>query len=306
MRVFDLHCDALLKLHEDRTLSFKDAPALNVNAERLAKGEIGLQVFAVFVEPYIPSDEKFQTALEQIDLFHTEIIAKHPEIKKITDWDDLRSLNENETGALLSLEGADAFGNDLTKLRTLYQLGVKSVGLTWNNANLCADGVGERRGAGLTELGFEVVRMNNEAKVWTDLSHLSERSFWDAAEAANYPVATHSNSKSVCPHRRNLDDKQAEAIFKKNGLIGVVYCPEFVKGEVAGVDDLIAHIDHFCALGGKRHVALGSDFDGISTFVKNLEHSGKYQNLINELQKRYSEETVRGFAYKNVLDQLPV
>ncbi|PYZ94603.1 diguanylate cyclase [Salipaludibacillus keqinensis] len=306
MKVFDLHCDALLKLHDDRKRSFTNHPALDVNLERLKEGNVSLQVFAIFVEPEIPSDEKFQTALEQIDLFHREVVGKHDKVKKISQWNDIHQLKEDEIGAMLSLEGADAFGNDLTKLRTLYQLGVKSVGLTWNNANLCADGLGEPRAGGLTELGFEVVALNNEHKVWTDVSHLSIRSFWDVLETAKYPIASHSNSKAICSHRRNLDDEQAKAIFRKNGLMGMVYSPPFVNNtEVATTDDLIKHIDHLCSIGGVEHIALGSDFDGVSTFVKDLDHSGKYQILIEELLKRFKEEEVRGFAYKNVLNCLP-
>ncbi|MGJ9381958.1 dipeptidase [Salipaludibacillus sp. CF4.18] len=307
MNIVDLHCDALLKLHMDPGKSFTNDSDLEVNAERLVKGNVKLQLFAIFIEPEVTSHKQFQVALEQIDLFHREVVGKHPNIKKIVHWSDVAKLKDGEIGAILTLEGAEAFGNDLVKLRTLYQLGVKSIGLTWNNANLCADGVGERRGAGLTKLGFEVVTMNNQEKVWTDMSHLSINSFWDAVEVAEFPVATHSNSKVICGDRRNLLDDQAKAIIDKKGFIGMVFNPPFLNGkETATMDDVLRHIDHFCGLGGSKHVALGSDFDGITMHVKDLEHAGKYQNLVNELLKRFTEEEVRGFAYQNVIDRLPV
>jgi membrane dipeptidase len=221
----------------------------------------------------------------------------------IKEWADVKRLKPGETGAVLTLEGADAFGNDLMKLRTFYRLGVKSVGLTWNNANLCADGVGEPRGGGLTELGFEAVKLNNVHQVWTDVSHLAEPGFWDVMRTADWPVATHSNSKTICGHRRNLTDEQAQALFRKKGLLGVVFNPPFIGDgkETASIGELIRHIDHFCELGGKNHLAFGSDFDGIAWYVKDLEHAGRYQNLINELLKNYSETDVRGFASENVL-----
>lgn len=307
MKIIDLHCDALLRLQMDSTKSFTNDSELDSNAERLKQGNIKVQLFAIFVHPEVPYDRKFQTVLEQIDLFHREIIGKHSHIKKIVQWSDIDLLKDGEIGAVLTLEGADALGNDLVKLRTLFQLGVKSVGLTWNNANLFADGVGEPRAAGLTELGLEAVRLHNKYKVWTDLSHLSVASFWDALEAADYPIATHSNFKALCDDRRNLYDDQAQAIMNKNGFIGTVFNPPFLNGKTtATIDDVISHIDHFCGLGGVKHVALGSDFDGITMHVTNLEHAGKYQNLINELLKRFKEEEVRGFAYQNVLDRLPV
>ncbi|MBM7094548.1 dipeptidase [Bacillus sp. H-16] len=306
MHVFDLHCDALLKLWEDRSKSYLNDANIHTSFERLQKGNVKLQLFAVFVEPEIPSDMKFQVALEQIDLFYYKVLAQKG-IRHIRNWSDLRQLKPDETGAMLTLEGADAFGNDLMKLRTLYNLGVKSLGLTWNNANLCADGVGEPRNGGLTELGFEVVRLNNQFRIWTDVSHLTEPGFWDVMKTADYPVATHSNAKTLCSHRRNLTDEQAQALFKKKGLLGVVFHPPFLvdDAETAEISDLLRHIEHFCELGGKNHLSFGSDFDGIQFFVSDLDHSGLYQNLINELLKYYSEQDVRGFAYQNVLDHLP-
>jgi membrane dipeptidase len=92
-------------------------------------------------------------------------------------------------------------------------------------------------------------------------------------------------------------------MFSKGGMVHVVYCPPFVKKDGnANLSDLINHIDHLCSLGGSRQIGLGSDFDGISTYVKDLEDASKSQNLINALLMHYSEEMVKGFAYQNFLD----
>ncbi|MEH7335056.1 dipeptidase [Neobacillus drentensis] len=307
MNIIDLHCDALLKLQEGKgTLRFADAPELETNKTRLQKGNIKVQCFAIFIDPDIPSDQKFQVALEQIDYFYQEVLGKNPDMIHIKDWSDFDSLKIGQIGAMLTLEGVDAIGNDLMKLRILYQLGVRSVGLTWNNANLAADGAGEPRGGGLTLLGKAIVALNNEHQVLTDVSHLSDKAFWDVMEIAQFPIASHSNSRALCHHQRNLTDEQAEAMFRKGGLIHVVYNPPFVteNGE-ATIADLVKHIDHFCSLGGVKQIGLGSDFDGIATFITNLEDASKTQNLINELLKHYKEEEVRGFAYQNFLDHRP-
>lgn len=307
MKIIDTHCDALLKLWESSgTLSYADAPELDTNKSRLKQGEVHVQFYAIFIPPECKSDYKFQLALEQIDLFYDEVLAKNPDIKQIKNWSEIDKLQEDEIGAVLTLEGADAIGNDLSKLNILYQLGVRSVGLTWNNANLCADGVGESRGAGLSDFGKEVVQFNNEHLVFTDVSHLSEKGFWDVMEIADYPIASHSNAKAICNHRRNLNDDQALALFQKGGFISVVYCPPFVKAEgQPTIADLIKHIDHFCSLGGAEYVSLGSDFDGISSFIIDLENASMSQNLINELLKYYKEEVVQGFAYQNFLNHRP-
>src|SRR5690625_1594995 len=124
---------------------------------------------------------------------------------------------KDEIGAVLTLEGAEAIGNNLVKLRHLYRLGVLSIGLTWNNANLCADGAGEPRGGGLTLLGKEVGSLNNENLIFTDVAHLSVNSMWDDVEYADDPVASHSNAREICEHGRDLADDQIKAMFEENG-----------------------------------------------------------------------------------------
>lgn len=315
MKIIDTHCDALLKLQQgkrgsvsgDTPLNYRSTTLLDTNLNWLKAGQLMTQFYAIFINPEVPSDEKWQHALEQIDLFYEEILGKNPEMKHIKQWDDLNHLQEGEIGAALTLEGADAFGNDLVKLRHLYRLGVLSIGMTWNNANLCADGAGEPRGGGLTLLGKEVVKLNNEHQVFTDVSHATVKGFWDILELADYPFASHSNARAICDHPRNLYDDQVKSMFAKSGLIHVVFNPPFINEEqdAATISDLIKHIDHLCSLGGEKQIGFGSDFDGISTFVDHLANASAYQNLINELLKFYTEEQVRGFANQNFLDHLP-
>jgi membrane dipeptidase len=307
MNIIDLHCDALLKLQEGGgELRFADAAQLDANKQSLKQGKVAVQCFAIFIDPDIKQEHKFDAALGQIDLFYSEVLGRNPEMEHIKAWRDFDRLEQGKIGAFLSLEGVDAIGNDLGKLRILYQLGVRSVGLTWNNANLAADGAGEPRGAGLTSFGREIVQLNNEYKVLTDVSHLCEKAFWDCIKLADYPIASHSNSRHLCDHVRNLHDNQAQALFQKDGMLHVVFCPDFVvEGGNADIQDMVRHIDHFCSLGGEKNLGFGSDFDGISSHVRGLENASVYQNLINELLKHFSEEQVRGFAYQNFLDHRP-
>lgn len=312
MKIVDTHCDALLKLQLSKrgqygnqlSLDFRTAPELQTNLFRLTKGNVMLQFFAVFIPPHVPSDEKWQHALEQIDLFHMEIINKNPKMKHIKKWNELASLKPGEIGAVLTLEGADAFGNDLMKLRQLYRFGVLSIGLTWNNANLCADGAEEPRGGGLTLFGKEVVQLNNAQKVFTDVAHSTVNGFWDIIEHADYPIASHCNARAICNHPRNLDDEQIKALITNNGLIHVVFYPPFIHKdkEEAQIDDLLKHIEHICALGGVQNIGFGSDFDGISNFVTGLEDASSYPTLIEKLLHYYSEDEVKGFSYQNFLE----
>src|SRR5690625_330618 len=150
--------------------------------------------------------------------------------------------------------------------------------------------------------------MNNAClPMFTDVSHATVKGFWDIVELSDYPIASHSNARALCDHVRNLDDEQIKAMFDKGGLIHVVYNPPFINKDSrkATISDLIKHIDHLCSLGGVNHIGFGSDFDGISCYVKDLEDASKQQNLINELLKHYSEDEVKGFAYQNFLNHRP-
>ncbi|HSJ37646.1 MAG TPA: dipeptidase [Planococcus sp. (in: firmicutes)] len=315
MKIIDTHCDALFKmqvakrdsLYHAPLLDFRNAGKLDVNFLRLQAGGVKVQFFAIFLHPELPSDEKWQHTLEQVDLFHTEIVGGDQRMRHIRRWEDIDDLKDDEIGAVLTLEGAEPIGNDLVKLRHLFRLGVLSVGLTWNYANLCADGAEEPRGSGLTMFGKEVVRANNQNRILTDVSHLAEKGFWDVMELAEYPIASHSNARALCDHARNLTDEQALAMFGKNAMVNVVFFPEFINpaGTTATIPDLIRHVDHFCALGGVEHIGFGSDFDGIKVYTDNLENSGDYPNLINELQKHFTETQVEGFAHRNFLNHLP-
>src|SRR5699024_6768217 len=106
---------------------------------------------------------------------------------------------------------------------------------------------------------------------------------------------------------RNLYDDQINAMFENGSLINVVFNPPFIQKiiEKATVDDLFCHIDKMCTLGGEKQNGLGYDFDGIDTFIKDLENGGKYNQLVNRLLKYYSEEQVRGFCSENFLKHLP-
>ncbi|MGV2941187.1 dipeptidase [Mesobacillus sp. LC4] len=308
MKIFDAHCDVLYKLFVDPTLDFSKAPELQVNLERLEASNTKVQLFAIYVPESVHPDLKFEAALRMADLFYEKVLKPHPHIKLVKDRGDIDQLAENEIGAVLTLEGCDAIGQDLLKLRTLLRLGVRSVGLTWNYGNYVADGALEERGAGLSRFGRQVVQLLNETGTPCDVSHLSEQGFWDVMDGADHVFASHSNCYSLCQHRRNLKDDQIKALIDRDSVIGVTFVPEFLSGKKtsASIQDVVRHLDHICSLGGENHVGFGSDFDGIEFSVRNLEGNDQYENLWNELQKYYSDIQVNKFLYKNMASRLPV
>lgn len=306
MKIFDAHCDVLWQLWMGKgKKSFQNDLSLHITYDQLKQNGGSVQCFAIYVPEEVPYGQRFAVALEMTNIFHEQILAL-PNIKWIRTKEDIQRLGKDEIGALLTLEGCDAIGNELEKLKTLYYLGVRSVGLTWNYANLVADGALESRDGGLTLFGKKVVHELNRFKVWTDVSHLSEKGFWDVIELANHPIASHSNSYELCQHPRNLTNEQIKALIQKDGMIGITFVPMFLAANKSVcMDDILRHVEHVCMLGGEKNVGFGSDFDGITETVVHVERYEHYEYVINELLKRYKEEQVNNFTYRNFIHHIP-
>ncbi|HJV31953.1 MAG TPA: dipeptidase [Bacillales bacterium] len=306
MKIFDAHCDVLYKMFMDQSIDFNHSSLLQVNGEQLQNSNMKIQCFAIYVPPQIHPDLTFDAALHMIELFYEKVLKPNPFIKLITNSRQMDELDDKQVGAILTLEGCEAIGKDLLKLKTLLRLGVTSVGLTWNHANSVADGALEERGAGLTQFGKEVVSLLNETNTWCDVSHLSEKGFWDVMEWGNHPFASHSNCYSLCPHPRNLRDEQIKTLIERDSVIGVTFVPPFLSGQNhAQITDVLRHLEHICELGGENHVGFGSDFDGTEHLVTDLTTLKDYDLLINELQKYYTEIQVSKFTYLNMKKRYP-
>jgi len=300
-QIADLHCDVLGKMAKNPNLALEadEASELDVTRERLTAGGVGLQVFAIYVPADLPM--RPETALKEAELFWSKVAAV-PGMRPVRQAADLEEAAKNgQTAALLSLEGADSLQGQWWALRLLHRLGVRLLGITWNHANWACDGATEPRGGGLTRDGRRLVRECEDLGILVDVSHLSERGFWDVAELAGRPFfASHSNARAVRDHPRNLTDDQLKAILAADGLVGITFVPWFLTDqEPAGIDDVLRHVEHVCELGAENHLAFGSDFDGIDRYVDGLAHPGQYPNLAEALLVRYPEPLVNGFLGGN-------
>jgi len=310
LKIFDAHCDVLSKLLVDPELDFAHGQeGLDVTYDRMLASGIRFQNFAVYLPERWSSEFKY--VLESIDLFHERILSL-PRMRFIRAKSDLRlAIDEDRIGALLSLEGVDSLHGSLAYLRILYRLGVRIVGITWNRANWAADGVLEPRKGGFTAAGMELIQECNRLGMILDVSHLSEKGFWELIEASRRPViASHSNASAVSPRLRNLSDAQILSLIQTGGVMGITFVPPFVSEEQpVPIDRILHHIDHVCALGGQCHIGFGSDFDGIKEWIVGLEHAGHYDRLVNVLLQHYREEDAKLFLHGNwfryFMEQLP-
>jgi membrane dipeptidase len=308
--IIDGHCDALTKFYENPNLSFQDDSILDVTLKRLQDAGIHLQCFAIYMTSSI-AEPSMEHIMKYIELFHRRILI-HPEISFVrTRSELLQSTKDGRIGAMLTLEGADALQGNIERVETLYQLGVRCLGLTWNHANWAADGVLEPRQAPLSQKGRALVERCNKTGMILDVSHLAEPGFWELCERSSRPfIASHCNAYAVCPHPRNLKDDQIRALIQQGGLIGLAFVPFFInqKGP-AEAKDLLQHIDHIAGLGGGHTLCLGSDYDGIDEWVSGLEHPGKLPAFKEWLSQYYSDDFVEGLFWRNAYsfyeNQLP-
>lgn len=292
--IIDAHTDVLCKYLFDENIDFyKENSDIKLSFPNMLKGNIDAQIFAIFIPG--KNTSKFNETIKLIDFFYEKIQKNSEKINIVLNSNDIENnFKNNKKNAILSIEGAEAIEGDLGKLRTLYRLGVRAMGLTWNFANEVADGIMEGRGGGLTDFGFEVISEMNRLGMMIDVSHLSEKGFWDVVNYSKTPImASHSNAKSICNHPRNLSDNQIKAIIKNNGMIGVTYVRDFTSiNENPTSEDLILHINHIVELGGINNIGLGSDFDGAHTLV-GLDNAGDIKNLINVLKTKYDSEQIK-------------
>lgn len=306
--IADGHCDALSKLL-DTGGNLYENPKLQVDLKRLLSAGVRLQVFAIFVKPIHHPHHSVPETLRLIDLFYRECAA-HPQLRLVKSGSDLdHVLGDSQTvGALLSIEGGESLGYDLSALRIYKRLGVRLVTLTWNHRNMLADGASEEdTGGGLTAFGRQVVAELQRLQMAIDVSHLSRSGFWSLVEVADAPlIASHSNCRALCDHPRNLDDDQIRAIASRGGLICVNFVPSHLKASGrATLEDVRRHIDHICEVVGPQYVGLGSDFDGIDSTPVGLSDAGKLPALAVHLFKGgYSQEQVQGFMGGNLVRYL--
>ncbi|MEL7568914.1 MAG: dipeptidase [Dehalobacterium sp.] len=303
MIIVDSHCDTLLKVNEGNSL-YNLGNKSHLDIKR-ALNNVNLQVFAAFIETSYKPFQSLQKGLALIETFLQETEKYPSQIKLVRCKKDLLTIyNKNLLHSLLAVEGGEILCGDILLLKTLFRLGVRSIGLTWNQRNEIADGCGESitRG-GLTSFGIKVVEEMNKMGMVIDVSHISSAGFWDVLEHTNSPImVSHANCAKLCPHRRNLDDAQIIALSQKRGVMGITFVRDFLGEGDIGIEDVIRHIDYAVTLVGADYVGIGSDFDGTDELPQGLEDVTKL-SLIGEglLKRGYSQSDIEKIMGKNFL-----
>lgn len=208
----------------------------------------------------IALEEDFDTVMRAIESALRRV-EDSPHMQLVLRAEDVLSAKAaGRLGIILGTQGCSvAEPGKLWRIDMMARLGVRSLGLAYTSANLLCDGCGERRDAGLTYLGREVIERVNDLPLLLDLSHCGHRTRAEAAEAARAPVITHSNAYAVCANDRNTHDDTARVIAGKGGVLGVTALPRAVRAQDQSVEHMVDHVAHFAALTSTSSVGFGFD-----------------------------------------------
>lgn len=327
MKVWDLHCDTLSELrYAERDGAPKSFARndLQIDLEKLERGDYLLQCFAVFVNlaDKYPGADPLVTALEEIDQFK-RIMAQYPDrIAPVYCAEDIRrNAAAGKISGMLTIEDAGCCKGSLGVLRRMQELGVRMMTLTWNHENELAspnvvpgDGIHDvwpcrpNTETGLKERGYAFLAEMERLHVIADVSHLSDRGFWDIVEHSTRPfAASHSNCRALAPHCRNLTDEMIRAMAERGGIVGLNYCTQFLDDQpdpslCRSTTALMAkHAAHFKKVGGVEIIALGSDFDGIGGRLE-MDNCAKLPMLAEALRREgFTEDEVEQIYFRNAM-----
>ena len=319
MKVWDLHCDTLSELRRAEKAGQPKSFAqndLHIDLEKLQKGDYLLQCFAAFVNLDDPARgaDPLVTALEEIDWFK-RIMAAYPDAiaPVYTAADIRRNAAAGKISGMLTIEEGACCKGSVGVLRRMYELGARMMTLTWNHENELASPQRNPGGVlvpqtekGLTGTGFAFLAEMERLHIIADVSHLSDKGFWDIAEHSTRPfAASHSNCRALAPHCRNLTDEMIRVMAEKGGLVGLNYCAGFLDDQPSpdlcrSTTALMAkHAAHFKQVGGIEIIGLGSDFDGIGGKLE-LSDCSKMPLLADALRKEgFTEDEVEAIFFRN-------
>jgi membrane dipeptidase len=208
----------------------------HISLDKAKAGNLGAEFFSIWVEPGTNQGHFARHTLDLIDSVY-EQAARHPDrmMMAFSVADIERAHREHKLAALMGIEGGHSIENDIHVLRDYYRLGVRYMTLSWSNTNEFADSSGDmtkpnvEHHNGLTEGGKQIVLEMNRLGMLVDISHVSDKTFWDTIAVTKAPViASHSSARALTNHARNMTDDMLRAVAKNGGVVDVNFYSAFV------------------------------------------------------------------------------
>ncbi len=297
MRTIDMHSDSLLTVSGERGL---------VSTYNVSVKNPYLQFFAAFVpKDGRPADARRRELMHLAEIYVSEVSRLG--VVNVTDTRALEeAVSQGRSAAMLTLEGGGGLFSDSAELDTLVKFGMRVAGLVWDTNELGAS-AWDKNDTGLTEEGRKMVEKLSSLGVIIDVSHMSDKTFFDTLDVTSYPViATHSNFRDVAGSRRNLTLDMAKRIAARGGVIGLNLYPGFVSEGDAKAEDIFAHVDYALDKLGEDTLAFGFDIDGTDgKYPCGIDESESIHDRVTELLlSRYPERIVEKIAWRNAAEFL--
>jgi membrane dipeptidase len=306
--VFDLHCDTALGLLKPEVSANGGLLQnnLHIDLQRASKLSGYCQCFACFTTPAMQQ----WMGKHPTDVFEQELAMIVGQVEMNRDLISLAfsakdveaNLAAGKMSAVLTIEGPAGFGYDPALLEMLSRVGFRITSLGWNEQNVLTGS--NVTGGGLTDQGREFAKEAQRLGMLIDVSHISDEGFWDLMKITDKPlIATHSNSRAVCHHSRNLTDDMFRAICETGGIAGFNQCAPFV-GEKPDLDTVCDHILHFLEIDPEgKHIALGGDLDGCDELPAGFDGIQSYPDMADALLRRgVGEKIVTNIYWNNAME----
>lgn len=300
MKLFDLHCDTLYRAFTEGKSIIKND--FEISVERGREFDRWFQCMAVWIPDSVRGENAERLVESCCALLECELSdcnAQNIDVAKIDTVSDVNS----RSNIMLTIEGGAALNGKLENIERYRKLGVRAMTLTWNGHCEIGDGADVENPKGITDFGRKAVEEMERCGIAVDVSHASDKLFYDVAELAKRPfIATHSNSRNICSHRRNLTDEQFGIIKSRGGIVGLNFHKFFLAEEKQSIKDIIKHAEYFLSIGGEDVLAIGTDFDGgeLPDDIHGIEDMHKIYNEFARLN--YSETLLEKLFFKNAFN----
>lgn len=309
MKYVDMHCDTLTELYLGG-YSINDAP-LHISLKNAKPFTPYIQVAAVWTDKSLSDDEAYERFFRVTDHIKQDPSVRSGEAQICHTKSKLDfAVNSGIPTFIFAVEGARILAGDITRLRRLYDEGVRLITLQWSDSD-CIGGAWNTN-EGLTDFGRQVLCEMARLGIAADISHASDKTaseILDIADECDLRVcASHSNSRSICSHRRNLTDELFRRVKEHDGIVGISMAPEHLSDSgTADISDIRRHIYNYLSIDGENTVCLGCDFDGISTtpaeicgitdvtkLWSTLENDGISEDILTKLFFGNAHRFIRG------------
>lgn len=296
----DSHCDTPMFFSQNIDFASRD-PKILVDLHKMTEGKLDSTIMVAYLQQQERDEVSLQNATAKANRILTQIedmVAKNCTAVEIayTPDDLYRLKHEGKKAIMLGIENGYAVGLDLSNVEKFRKRGVVYMTLCHNGDNdICDSARGNHEHNGVSEFGAKVIREMNRVGMIVDLSHGGEKSFYDAIDISSLPiVCSHSSSRALCDHPRNLTDEQMRVLAKSGGVAQVTLYHGFLRPdpEPATILDAIEHLNHAVNVMGIEHVGIGTDFDGDGGITGCASASELINFTRRLLRERYNEKDI--------------